>query len=1257
MLEITGNDLTNLSDGDLRTLVARLALSELRAQGYPLSSVTAGGNQDAADGGLDVRVECPNILGNPDFVPRSITGFQVKKPDMPASAIREEMSPKGILRPVIEELAAVSGAYIIVSAQGSVADKPLKDRRNAIRDQLRNLPTSSNLFTDFYDRDRLATWANEYPGIVAWIRGRNGFQFAGWGTIGTWAGLASAEPAPFLFDDQACLIDERSREHEQLNIAEGLQRLRSTLSEPRRCVRLIGLSGQGKTRLVEALFESGVGEAPLDPSLALYTDYSVETNPTARDMARELITRGQRAILVIDNCNPATHSELAGMCSKAGSHVSLLTVEYDVAEDEPEQTEVFRLQPASSDLITQWLRQSFPNISQVDRCTIADFSNGNFRVARAIAETLAKGENLGKLRNQDLFKRIFQQRNDPDQNLRLAAEDLSLLYSVDGEDTLEQSELAKIGKIRGVDAAHLYAELTKLRHRGIAQSRGRWRAILPHAIANPLASFALERIPPQIFDKFCEAATPRMQKSLSRRLGFLHDSIAAQAAVARWLDGDGLLRDLLSQSNQGIQILTNLAPVAPETVLRKIERLLDGPSRSSIIDPQADGRWHWIRLIKTLAYDSSMFDRSVFLLANFVSVEPEGHNLNSAVGPFEELFHFYLSGTQAPPAQRRNVIRQLGNSNDPMKRRCVSIGLNALLKAGRFSSSSNFSFGARTRNWGWAPKLNRDTWAWYDDAIHLAVELSSIVEDARDILASRARELWRFAACHDALENASIGFMKASPWIEGWLSFRLLHRFEGKGMPEDIRERLDRLIQRLAPSDLLNQARAVVLNRSSGLDIIDGSPDDELLKPWEKAMKMAQHIGRSLALDPDTRNIFLKEVYAQKYQCRSFECGRGLAEETDNITSMWQELTASFTSFKLKNRNPQLLQGFIFQANLRDPASTVAILEDIMNSDDLGPSLPEFQVRVGLDKDGIERLRRAIRKGALQATDFNSIANGIVGDIPPEELNNLIIDISELAGGVDISIDILHMHFYCIKEKHGKYNKLLIQTGRNLLGRTTFLTDGNGLRDLAMQSLISICCSRPEGEQTARDVCERIYEILASGEASSYQLAYVLKSLFETQTFISLDTFLLREATPVDYGFFSSFVDSSTPIDEIDPAILRSWSDLDPKNRYLVLSRCISMFRTQSGEEQNELSPLLMELLEYAPDKYTFLGSYWSRLHPNGWMGSLADVLAKRRASIIKLNDSPHLEVRRWLANAIPEVDHWIEQERVRDRGRDESFE
>ena len=88
MFEVSGNDVANLSDADLRTMVTLLALAEIRAKGGPLSSVTAGGDQDAPDGGLDVRVQCPSDIPNPDFIPRGLTGFQVKRSDMAAGAIR-----------------------------------------------------------------------------------------------------------------------------------------------------------------------------------------------------------------------------------------------------------------------------------------------------------------------------------------------------------------------------------------------------------------------------------------------------------------------------------------------------------------------------------------------------------------------------------------------------------------------------------------------------------------------------------------------------------------------------------------------------------------------------------------------------------------------------------------------------------------------------------------------------------------------------------------------------------------------------------------------------------------------------------------------------------------------------------------------------------------------------------------------------------------------------------------------------------------
>lgn len=1267
MFEVTGSDVANLGDADLRTLVARLALAELRKQGCPLSSVTAGGNQDAADGGLDVRVQCPSALANPDFVPRTNTGFQVKKPDMPARAIEDEMRPKpkgeepakakGVLRQVIRELAQTSGSYIIVSSQGSVADKPLANRREAMRDALHDLPEAGSLHTDFYDRDRLATWVNEYPGIASWVRSRVGRGLSGWSSIGGWAGTQVAEPSPYLFNDKACLTDERSREREHLTIAEGIKRLRAALRTPKQCIRLIGLSGLGKTRLVQALFESNVGEGPLDPSLAVYTDYSVETDPTARDMARQLVLRGQPAILVVDNCNPATHTELAHICSEGVSNVSLITIEYDVRDDEPERTEVFRLQSASPDLVEKWIEQSFPDISGIDRGTIADFSDGNFRVARALAETLDKGETLGKLKSRELFERLFQQRNQPDRNLLSAAEDLSLLYSVDGEDTSDSGELTQIGGIRAVGASPLYGALTELRQRGIAQMRGRWRAILPHAIANPLATHALQRIPPADFDRFSASLTTRMQKSLSRRLGYLHDSPEAQAVVARLLRVDGPFGDLISRGEEGLEILTNIAPVAPEEVLSKIKHELDGPKGEKLLAPTEPTRWQCIRLIKALGYEPHMFETAATLLARFLTAEPSDHNHNSARDAFAELFHLYLSGTRATPEQRRAFVWQLANSGDSDKRRCAAIALDALLTAHSFTSLSSFDFGARSRDWGWQPKLNRDVWDWYCAAIALAVELSPVLDDAREILAGSVRALWHYGACHDALDHAAAAFVKAKPWIKGWIAFRISLRFEGKEMPEPIRQRLEAIIQRLKPSDLLHQARAVVLSQASGgWDVADGEPDDgDVMKPWHKASQMAQEVGRLLAQDPKTRKEFLTELMAEPQAQRAFECGRGLAEGASDLSEMWGDLTDRFNAADTRQCNAMVLGGFISEAYQRDARFVLTALEAAIGNPALAPALPYLQARVGIDEDGIARLRRTIEKGVVKANDFLNIANGVVGDSPPEPLGALLLDIASLADGVEIALDILHMHFYRDREAGRPRNPILIGQGRTLLCRADFRKKGT-LRDYGLHTIIRMCCSGKEGEATAREVCVHIRDAMGASYLWHHDLNYILKALFETQPIVALDVFLLPALTRRKSRLFDAGFGFDPPVEEMDPAVLRQWADQDPRTRYPLLGQAISMFRRKSDEDTG-ISALFQQMLDYAPDKRAFLSELWSRIHPRSYSGSLADILERRKTQLLTLRDSPNLDVRQWVDDNQPELDRWIREERNRERQGEESFE
>lgn len=407
MLEITGKEISILTDTDLRSLVGLLCEAELRSYNLSTAGVTWGGHQTAKDGGLDVRVQLSDSSPHGGFIPRSITGFQVKKSDMPPSKIKEEMCPKSELREVIQELVGNSGAYIIVSGTGSVSDSALLDRRKAMREALSNIDDASALQTDFYDRDRMAGWVRCHCALILWVREKIGNPIQGWQPFGNWAKVPGGIEEEYLLDEEFRIHNRGEASSNGMTALDGINCLRKALQRSRSSVRLAGLAGVGKTRLVQALFDERIGESPLNQSQAFYSDISDSPNPDPLNFAERLVTLKTQAILVVENCPPELHRHLTTICTAPESSISLITVEYDVREDQPDETDVFRLEPSSTALIEKIIQKRFSHVSQIDSRNISEFSGGNARIAIALANTLNKGETLADLKNEELFSTPF----------------------------------------------------------------------------------------------------------------------------------------------------------------------------------------------------------------------------------------------------------------------------------------------------------------------------------------------------------------------------------------------------------------------------------------------------------------------------------------------------------------------------------------------------------------------------------------------------------------------------------------------------------------------------------------------------------------------------------------------------------------------------------------------------------------------------------------------------------------------------------
>ena len=570
MFDISREQLRQLKADTLRELVARLCEAELRQAGMPVSGVKWGGAQETRDGGLDVDCVVKDERFSGDFVPCARTGFQVKRPSMGSAKIAKEMSPKGQLRDIFYELAKDDGCYIIVSlADDPSSNKTILPRQTTMQTQVEPTRSHGNLRTEFYGCGKLAQWLDQHPGVRLWVRDRLGIPLTGWRPLGRWTTTPLGHD-----DDLICApgigIFLPGGEQVKLDLVQGIDGIRDLVRTSGKAVRIVGLSGVGKTRIVEAFFEESVGNNPLDKNLVMYADLSEEPNPRAREVIERLEAEDREAIVILDNCPSDRHNQLAGLVSSS-SKLHLITVEYDIREDKPDVTSVVRIDADGTEIAEKLVARRHRSLGQVNVRRIAEFSGGNARLALALADSVSEKDSLSSFSNAELFDRLFHKRGAPDTNFLEAAQVLSLVYSYSIEpDGDGVDELAVLAGLRKHDRLSFYTATRRLVEGQLAQERGRWRAVLPHALSNYLASTALGDLPTQdILDAFQPHA--RLLKSFGKRLGYLHDHEVAQQIVKSWMSPGGLLRDIGQLDEDGLQLLVNVAPVAPEAVLNAIE--------------------------------------------------------------------------------------------------------------------------------------------------------------------------------------------------------------------------------------------------------------------------------------------------------------------------------------------------------------------------------------------------------------------------------------------------------------------------------------------------------------------------------------------------------------------------------------------------------------------------------------------------------------------------------------------------------------
>ncbi|WP_159970262.1 hypothetical protein [Pseudomonas sp. 8Z] len=1141
----------------------------------------------------------------------------------------------------------------------------------------------------FYDARKIADWVEQHPAIVAWVKHQLGKPLVGWRPYSGWAYLETTVDSEYLVDERIKVFTPGAEKG--MNISATIDRLRLDLSKGA-SVRIVGLSGVGKTRLVQVLFDPRVktNQAVLSADDVLYTDLSDAPSPQPSAMLEALIEDGSQCVLVVDNCGADTHQRLTELLKKSGSKIGLVTVEYDVRDDLPDATKCYRLEGSSDDVIKQLLQRRYPVLSLSDVDTITAFSDGNARVAFALAATVTTTGELARLRDSDLFKRLFHQKNAENEDLLSCAEAASILYSFDGEEDGPGSELNKIAAVADVSLITLQRKMVDLQRRGLVQARGKWRAVLPHAIANRLAAQALEAIPKsQIVSIFLDTATDRVARSFSRRLGYLHESAKAAELVREWLSPSSRLGDLTDLNDIGHEIFHNIAPVSPKVALAAIGRAANIPSFLSDENRQ---RAQYAHTLKAIAFEEEDFEMAADILVRFALADPQEKGRHeSTVEILRSLFFCVLSGTNAPPNHRSEFVRKLLESGDPKREQLGLLLLDAALEAVHFTYVSRFDFGARKRSEGWAPESRSDVEAWFMPFLRMALDFgkqkSDLAENCRSILGRRLRGLWLGTSLRPEVGAAVKELASVVSWPQGWFGVKSILRYDSGKCDEAVQNELRELEELLKPKAIPDMIRARLLD-SNNFDLdLDGDDADQLDTTTgeriRKSNQALEELGEAAATIDGLILELLPQLISIKSGASAFPLGVGVGKQISDPRSILDAAKEHIATATPGAVGVLFLRGLINGWHHASPACTEEFLDSAVTDAIWVKWIMDLHC-IPLNQAAYARILQSIKAGATPAWQYSYLGMGRQTDaFSVAEIGELLAAIALLPGGGGVFLDVLSMVVHCASDHDDAYKESLAKTCLNLLRSADWrqvLGDraNSGYR---IESVLEFSLKRLAFSEAALEVLNGLITFartMEGGYSDRDAVKDAISAFLRHMPRLTLDAIYV----PGEEGYYRQMLPvighpyndrRETALSIVPPEALIDWCNDSPPDRYVFAARSCKLFDTRSrateeyvnidsvDDSELVIAEAALAVLANAPDKRVVIEVYLKRFTPSGWSGSLAEILKKRIPLLDALNLGNEDELKPVLATARASLERRIAAEELREdeeeRERTGSFE
>jgi len=1256
-LAVSYEDIERLSPQQLAAQLLLLVRLEAMEHGIDPACVTGSLKINVSDGGEDCRIRWRGGPEAAGWIPRRYTMYQSKAGGLSPADCKKEILRRGTkkLKPLVEEALDADGAYVLFI--GKAYTRPMIERRiERIRQGIAEAGKGYARTADVrvMDANQIAQWSSKHVSSLVEVRRSVGKYVPGnLQTWHEWARYPENSRFSFVPDDPS------------LSAIDAVRRL---LTQARQTVRIVGLSGLGKTRLaLEALRPpEDPDQDPVQAALAASVVYC-DVRGGRSDLASAVASwrdEHLRCTLVVDNCEQTLHNQLRREVQHPDSQCSLLTLDFTA---EPPHTEypVIRIERSSHKVICGMLSQAYPGMPEVQVHRIAEFADGFPRMAVLLASAqLATARSAASLVDDELLKRLLWGRET------LEEEDIRVLRACamcerlgfEGNAAAERCFLAS--EVCGVTETRFYEVVSRFGQRGIIEQRGDYVRVVPLPLALRLAGLWLAGFPPERIAPLLVAAPPPLAAAMCDRLAKFDQHPKAQQAVAGLCRPMGLFsRAEVLNTEACSRMFRSLVEIAPVACVSALQSAFEGWDRERLLSV-GPGRRDLIWALEKLCFRRETFHGAARLMLRFASAENEEWG-NNATGQFCQLFQVLLSGTEAPPAERLTILDEAITAEELRTRKVGVAALGRALPADFYSrggGSEDQGGGPPLRDWHPPPAqwpLVVDYWRGALERLtSIACRSDELGELAREQIAKSIFGLVEVGLISD-LEQAVTAVVRARGryWPEAMQNVRSACRAETREESERLRARLAPIIDLLTPQAFPQRLRLIV-----SLPAWDLVKDDETGGFVDLSQEEAVAFARECARDPSEILCHLP-IILEGEQRKAYPFALELARQMADPAVLVEAVLDGLRRVPPERANSTAVGAVLVAVKHSNAVACHEALEKMVADPALAPHVVNVTRMLSPTEQDLRRVVRVVRTGAYQPSGLRMLGYGqALAHLPP----GIVIDFCDAIAQrgneeARVALEILRMYLHGDEEKQ----HACVQELRRIILIPGLMSEAGSLSDMDdynwKETCLTLLAAEARDEALAQHVAREIAAICRK-DAYPYSLDHsvrpVVRRLFAQY---GRATWPIFGAAATSGGSSQAFHvahllgpdpagSSEAVLLTLPEEILREWCQADTERAPSSAARMMPPL-SEDGEGFS-WHPLVRWLLDEFGDQDRVLSAISANLGTYICWGSAVPHFERQIHPLEELAGHPRPKVREWARARLESVRQSIAFKQKREQER-----